>query len=797
MVFLAVLTLVLDLAGPAWFKGHPLYAFRACSQAGLAQGLLALPTLATAIAIATRSWWWQQLAHLLLASSFQLLLWLAWAAATGATPGAGAPTLAPAPSAPASSGGRSNGASAAPSIPRGAGGARRPWLRPLFSRGGAAATSAYLVATGVGCAASALAALLHGAVPPPPTSPRLLLPGSVFELPRDIALSAAALQAALLLASVPAFDHLAQALPRSLTPGEAGVLLQALAALAAGGGAYLAGAARHGRGVLGVLWSLHVVQPDPGMHVPAFVVMALFWVLLLAASAAVATGGRGQSPGGSEAGDKGTAGKASAAGEAGPVEGSATGAGAGAGAGSARADPARTKGAHVRRRAAAPAVATGEAGEVGDASGSSERAPAPPPTPGQGGPEGPGPEKLPPAARLAAAVLAGVCLLMLLDLALWVLGRFVAASSRPRLATLAYWFGCLAVAVPAMYGISKASAVVEAEKRAAQEEGAGADSNHALDRPRRGGQAAATNGTHALAAAAAALAAPSTDASGEAAAGAGRRAASRPPAPPPLHPLLRLLAVPHIVMRKGYHLLAILLFLPAFGWDVRMLQASLGVAGAVLVAAEGLRCLGPARLRAAIAGFMRDFADARDSGPVYVTHFTLLLGIALPVWLCDPVCGAAAGAMMAGLYGSEAAAPMQPPAAAGAAAEAPPLSAAAAALLPSCRTLLGLSGLVSLGSGDTAAACVGFLLGRRRLFAAQGWRKTWEGTASGVAAMLLSWVVAVWWMDVGWALGWRAWGGLAAVTLGVALLEAVTAQLDNVVVPLYYLAHLVLLVTGN
>lgn len=69
------------------------------------------------------------------------------------------------------------------------------------------------------------------------------------------------------------------------------------------------------------------------------------------------------------------------------------------------------------------------------------------------------------------------------------------------------------------------------------------------------------------------------------------------------------------------------------------LQLSLAVAFAALLCLELLRAaapplLLPARLRAALHGFMAHFVDARDlGGPLFVTHLALLLGCAAPLWL--------------------------------------------------------------------------------------------------------------------------------------------------------------------
>lgn len=613
------------------------------------------------------------------------------------------------------------------------------------------------------CAFAALASTLtalSGAVRPPPPQQQLL-PGSVFEAPADICAAAGMLQAALLLGTMPCLTYLVTSLPRSFTPGEAGVLLQALLALGGGSAAYLL------RGLLQgpthLLWAAHVVQPDPGMHVPAFAMLVLFWVIVLALACKGAAAPSGTAPPHLKRGR--------AAADGGVDSSGSTHAG---GAAQVRQGPA------VRAKAPArPASAAGQNGHAAGGGGHAELGDGTDAA-GGGGAERPPPQ--PPALqraldavqRVGSRGMILVAAAALADLGLWVLGRFVAASSRPRLATLAYWFGCLAVTVPFMYALSKASAArQQQQKQQGQQQGLREGDSGTGKQTSNGGSGSSS-------------------------------AAPRPPS----SPWWQLLAVPHVVMRKGYHLVAILLFLPAFGWDLRMLQASLAVAGGALVLAELARCAGPPLVRQAIGGFMADFADARDSGPVYITHFTLLLGIAVPVWLSDPVCGAAAAAMMAGLYGREAAEPMAPADAAqhlaqhtphahaaAASGSGAPLSAAAARLLPSCTSVVGLSGLVSLGSGDTAAACVGFLLGRLRLF--RGGRKTWEGTVSGMTAMMASWVLVVWWLDVGWALRPRDWAALAATTAGVSLLEAVTMQLDNVVVPLYYVAHLVLLFAGR
>ncbi len=812
--------------------------------------------------------WWHQLARSLLASSFQLLLWTAWTATVatrlavqpahdGAT-GGGMPNPPSVGATAAAAGGEGEGDVAGSRGVRGAdangGDAGRkaepePLRRRLFGRQGSGGSRAADWALLAAAAVGVLLSLTNASSPagseaelgeagaggfPTALSPwGLILPGSVFQLPNEVVSSSAVLHTVVLAATGPAAHALARALPRSFTPGESAVAVQALLCLVAGSLSYT-GLAVQQYGILqGVLWSPVILlrplglglhphlhphadapaggldtgvaaaaaaaaggsgaaplqgqhpqqrHPDPGLHVPAFVLLVLTWVLALAGCCWAAFAGRGGGSGG--------------------PEDSSIGSGGGSGGGSGQPQGAlrplvskangHSDGAHGADVSGGNGSAAGNAAVGGPTPGSSvrqRRSAASLPTHGVAEPTAHEPGAQQPGLGQGAewrrrVAVAGCCLsfLLLCDLALWVLGRFVAASSRPRLATLAYWCACLGTTVPLMYGISKASAAAgdkAQERRRGQHMEKEKEQEQSELRRKRvaAGEEkgrAAVKGT--------AGAAPGACSRG----GVGRA-------------LLRALAVPHIVMRKGYHLIAILLFLPAFGWDARMLQASLAVAAAVLAFVEVLRCCGPPAVRAAVGSFMRDFADARDSGPVYVTHFTLLLGIAVPVWLSDPVCGAAAGAMMMGLYGSEAAVPLPyshgGQEAGGGGGGQVVLSAAAARMLPSCRAVVGLCGLVALGTGDTAAACVGYLLGRARLF--RGGTKTWEGTASGVAAMMGSWAVVAWWLDVRWALSYGTWVGLAGVTAGVGLLEAVTQQLDNVVVPLYYTAHLVLLMTGN
>ncbi|WIA17278.1 hypothetical protein OEZ85_014147 [Tetradesmus obliquus] len=161
--------------------------------------------------------------------------------------------------------------------------------------------------------------------------------------------------------------------------------------------------------------------------------------------------------------------------------------------------------------------------------------------------------------------------------------------------------------------------------------------------------------------------------------------------------------VPQIIVRKVYHLLAGGLFVPVFFWDLPMLCLSLAIAFAALQLLEVVRHLQLPRLGAAVEQFMQDFVDERDSGVIYVTHFTLLLGLAVPM-------------------------------------------------------------------------------------------KTVEGTVAGIASSLGAWCLLLWagGMGVPGGMSWCWWLQLVLATAGAGLMEAVTSQLDNVLLPLWYLPHLLL-----
>lgn len=185
--------------------------------------------------------------------------------------------------------------------------------------------------------------------------------------------------------------------------------------------------------------------------------------------------------------------------------------------------------------------------------------------------------------------------------------------------------------------------------------------------------------------------------------------------------------------------------------------------------------------------------DERDSGVIYVTHFTLLLGLAVPIWLAAGLPGLAPFMARYGLAAGGGAGNLAWSGGNLGAGGSSDAGGGGPGLLLQL-VAAGLSGVVIIGVGDTAASAVGKLAGRTPVHA--GARKTVEGTLAGIGASLGAWALLLGGAALllgpagGASVGW--WLQLLAATGGAGLLEAATSQLDNVLLPLWYLPHLLL-----
>lgn len=304
------------------------------------------------------------------------------------------------------------------------------------------------------------------------------------------------------------------------------------------------------------------------------------------------------------------------------------------------------------------------------------------------------------------------------------------------------------------------------------------------------------------------------------------------PNPPPqhLHPIPLPNTSPPRLPTQGYHLLALWLFVPAMLITPQLLAVGLAAATALFALLEVARLVDLPWLGEAVGKFVSSFTDARDCGRVLISHFSLLLGIAGPIWLTaaciqstqstlvntttkttmENVIMQPAWPVNAMVNGQPTPHQTTPP---------PEYTINAlgalwntvqwpwstlqiswmgtlwteGVLVAIKRTMVALpafAGMLCLGVCDSVACVVGRLFGRRRVHV--GARKTVEGMVAGAFAgavcllMLLGWGVKVGVLDVGGTVSQFC----VVVDVGIAMLltsylEAVTLQLDNIALPLH------------
>lgn len=196
-------------------------------------------------------------------------------------------------------------------------------------------------------------------------------------------------------------------------------------------------------------------------------------------------------------------------------------------------------------------------------------------------------------------------------------------------------------------------------------------------------------------------------------------------------------------VRKYFHLLTVLTFAPGLALDRPLLHlAAVGCLSAFLFL-EFIRYFRIRPLGSPLRRLLTLFLDERDSGPLILTHIYLLLGVALPIWLLPGPC-----IPKGGLGG-------------------------ASGLVP-------YAGVLAVGVGDTVASVFGSTVGEIRW---PGTKKTFEGTASSVFAQIIAvviFLIADSSINLNASYSWV----VGSITM-VAMLEAYTSQIDNLLLPLY------------
>ncbi|KAA8544113.1 hypothetical protein F0562_022125 [Nyssa sinensis] len=203
--------------------------------------------------------------------------------------------------------------------------------------------------------------------------------------------------------------------------------------------------------------------------------------------------------------------------------------------------------------------------------------------------------------------------------------------------------------------------------------------------------------------------------------------------------------IERILLRKYYHLLAVSMFVPALIFQPKFLDLAFGAALAVFLVLEIIRVWKIWPLGQLVHQFMNAFTDHRDSDLLIVSHFSLLLGCALPIWMSSGF---------------------------------------------NDRPLAPFAGILSLGIGDTMASMVGYKYGVLRW--SKTGKKTIEGTAAGITSVLVACSVLLPLLATSGYIFTQHWFSLLVAVTMSGLLEAYTAQLDNAFIPLVFYSLLCL-----
>ncbi|KAK4299038.1 hypothetical protein Pmani_028657 [Petrolisthes manimaculis] len=200
------------------------------------------------------------------------------------------------------------------------------------------------------------------------------------------------------------------------------------------------------------------------------------------------------------------------------------------------------------------------------------------------------------------------------------------------------------------------------------------------------------------------------------------------------------------VLRKVYHLVIVLVFVPGILLDPVFTHLAAAAATLLCLLLEVVRLESVEPLSTIIGRAFAPFLDEKDGGALILSHIYLLVGVASPLWLTPCPIGETSMGQWPG----------------------------------SPRSVLPLlSGVLAVGVGDTAASIGGTYMGRRRWV---GTKKTVEGSLCGLAAQMVA-VAGLTGAGVV-AMTLPAWGRLVIAVGLVAAIEALTDQVDNIVLPL-------------
>lgn len=197
-----------------------------------------------------------------------------------------------------------------------------------------------------------------------------------------------------------------------------------------------------------------------------------------------------------------------------------------------------------------------------------------------------------------------------------------------------------------------------------------------------------------------------------------------------------------ILLRKYFHLVATILFAPPILLYWKFMSLAFAVAFAIFILLEAFRFAKIYPFHPFLSNAIKGFIDSRDKGFV-LTHTYLLLGCAIPVWY--------AYFIHQGIYSA-------------------------------VSLLIAISGVSVTGLGDAAAVVFGVKYGKRRW--STNSKKTLEGSFGLFVTTFISQIFFLYVMGFH-EMSMESWIKLAIADMCAAVLEAVTEQIDNLILPLY------------
>ena len=194
--------------------------------------------------------------------------------------------------------------------------------------------------------------------------------------------------------------------------------------------------------------------------------------------------------------------------------------------------------------------------------------------------------------------------------------------------------------------------------------------------------------------------------------------------------------LPNIIVRKFFHLVAILIFVPGIYVEPNVTKLASGVALVGLVICEYIRIFKIYPFGEVLDRYLLPFLDERDSGKVILTHIYLLFGFAFPLWLF-------------------------------------PFNAQ----LSPC-ILLPFSGVISLGVGDSFASIAGKTFAKMKIL---GSSKTYIGMLACISSQFLAFLLLM--VSTTGYISLKSAVLVFCAAFLTGIVECVTSQIDNLVLP--------------